>query len=319
MTTAELITSLESCDRRGFFGQSWQRHRMSAMDMLHEAIKGGLVESERQDYGEKSGEITLDLATNRGLDLPKKGTNIYDSVLHHACLADILVTAIRKPADPPWLLAPKINDYWQSSAFISPDGSHLRRIVCVSHWSEERLKSELRSWFTLGECSMYGLPMQMVIAVVGQMSHGFRSSHWTKGVLHPKNHTLRFQTRQHQPHRGKNYYSHGPSRQFNERWIPIKREDHAEFTRDKWLEQMLADDCMKDLLFVVDIPAPSESEAGRIKELAIRKLERLHSFYDIPEKKLSGCESLLSSCPFLSCCWSDPECLPEDLDFDGLA
>ena len=65
MTTAELITSLESCDRRGFWGQSWRKHRISAMDMLHDAVKGGLVESERQDWGEFAGEQMFDLATNK--------------------------------------------------------------------------------------------------------------------------------------------------------------------------------------------------------------------------------------------------------------
>jgi len=315
MTTAELLTSLEYCERRGFWSKSWRRHRINPMELLHESVKAGLSESQRQDYGERAGEESMNLATYRGIELPKMGTNHYDSVLHHGCLADILVTAIRKPNDPPWQPTPKVNDFWDSSSFISPDGNYLRRILCVSHWSQDRLRSELRSWFTIGECSMYGRPMQMVVAVVGQMVNGFRNSHWTKGLLHPTNHTLRFQPKMHQPHR-KGQYSHGPTQKFNERWMPVRREEHAEISREKWLQQMLSDDCLRDLLFVVDVKCPDNPET--IKDLAKRKLEILNSFYDLPDKQMSLCENLITPCPFRVCCWSDPETNPERGGFDDI-
>ncbi len=304
--TAQLLTNFEYCTRRGFFSQFWQRHKLDSTSMLHEAVKMALTEAQRPDFGEYAGEMVMELAAHRGLDLPDTPAYIYDAVLNHAALADILVTAIRKPQEAAWSPPPTQMGPWNPSALLSPDNNKLRRILCVSNWSEERKRSEVRSWFCLGEVCRFEIPMELVVAIVGPMKEGKRRSHWTQGLLHPANKKLRFQRKEKRPNGVTTRPRVGG---FGENWQQVYREDHAEISREKWIQAMLDDDVLRSDLFVVDIPVPNESVVRKIKALAQRKLEKIRATSYIPQKQLTGCD-WPSPCPFRFCCWSDPEKVP---------
>jgi len=282
---------------------------MDSILMLYEAIRIGLTEETRQDWGELTGEKVLQLAADRGIETRYALHDPYQAVINTACLADILATALRKPDVEPWIVPdPTLTPHWVSSAFLDPTASHLRRLVIVSHWSEERKLSEVRSWYSLGEVCQFALPMQMVVAVIGQVRDGRRHSPWCKGLLNPNFHAkIRFQKRQ-----GRN------TQGFKDTWEVAWREDHGEIDREKWLQAMLEDDVLREHLFIVDIPVPRETGVKVVREMAARKLTVLRSLRGVPEKQLTGCEGPISPCPFRWCCWDDPERAPDRRGYDNL-
>ena len=181
---------------------------------------------------------------------------------------------------------------------MSPDGSHLRRVALVSHWNDERHYSECRSWYSIGEVCHYNLPMQLIVVVIGQERCGKRSSPWTTGFLHPMNRALRFRKK-----------IRSTLESFNDKWEKVYREDHAEITRETWLNAMLKDDVMPEVCFKLDIPVPDEAQRWRIIDIANKKLERLAEIKGIPEPNLSSCDWPVP-CEFRRLCHKVPEGRP---------
>ena len=274
MNTASLLTAYEPCHRKGYWARDWERQKLDAAEMLQRAIASGVMEADRQDFGEVAGEEIMWLAESRGLET--KSHQVYDSAIHHACLADILTTAIRKPSEAPWTRPDPLGGGWVSGAFLDPSGSYLRRIVLATSWSDERHYSEIRSWHSLGEIAQYGLPMQQVVLILGVQRDGKRHSPWTKGLLHPQNRKLRFRKA-----------GGGP---FKETWERIWREDHGEIDRMDWLQGMLDDDILRDVCFKVEIPIPGATELERLRDMAQRKLDRLAGMAKLPDPQLSTCD-----------------------------
>ncbi len=145
---------------------------------------------------------------------------------------------------------------------------------------------------------MYNLPMQLIWLVIGQQRDGLRNSPWTSGFLHPMNRELRFRKR------SKGTRLEGNV--FNDRWEKVRREDHAEISRETWLESMLRDDVLNEVCFREDVPIPPEIHLTRVRDMAKRKLDRLHALKEKPEANLSGCEWPVP-CPFRKLCWVYPE------------
>jgi hypothetical protein len=236
----------------------------------------------------------MDLAVDPGMEIPSS-RYLHESVIHHAALADMLTSAVRRPKSKPWLLpAPTtLGDApWASSAFLDPSGTKLRRFVLATSWSDSRHYQETRSWYSLGEMAAYRLPMTMVVLVIGQHRDGRRSSPWTRGFLHPQNHKLRFRKK-----------SRSSFEVFSDKWEHVWREDRGEISTHQWLQAMLEDDILRDVSFTVDIPELSRPSQDRISTIANRKLERLAKTKKLPEPSLSVCDRPL--CPFRGCCWSE--------------
>lgn len=306
MNSAEILTAFETCKRKAFWVRQWDKHRISATEMVRRGVTAAMTVPEAEDFGDYAGEEVVDLAVNRGLDALAKDVNIHASVMNHAAIADIVSGFIRKPKTKPWLtLAPGKN--WASSALMDPDGGLLRRFIPVSNWNPERMQHELRSFFTLGEVCMMRRPMQMVVAVLGQLSFGRRHSAWSKAFLHPQHSEIRFKPRARSRVDG-----------FKETWLKVFREEHDEIPRDKWIAAMFEDDVVRDILFVVNVPLPGELEAQRIRDLIAFKLDSASRLDRLPEKQLSVCDGPLSPCQFRQCCWGDPESAPTPGIFDAI-
>src|SRR5262245_53033097 len=94
VSSAELLSAFESCNRRGYWSQSWVRHRQLPMEMFHAAVRQALLET-APDPGENAGELMMTLAAERGLDV-SDSINLYRCARNHAAAADIIVTAIRQ-------------------------------------------------------------------------------------------------------------------------------------------------------------------------------------------------------------------------------
>lgn len=298
MNSADILTSLELCERKAHWAQRWERHRLLPNEMVRMGVLAGLTVTDRDDYGEYAGEEVVTLAAERGMDIDRNKYNIHRAVMNHAGIADIVTTAIRKKGAPAWQVLTK-GSTWNSSALVDPDGKYLRRFLPVGNWNAERQEHEIRSWYGLGEVCMAKMPMQMVIAQLGSMVGGRRHGHWTKALLHPQHSSLRFKLR-----------SRAKVDGFRETWIPVFREEHDDIERERWLEAMHADDVLREVLFVVEIPLPGELEAERIRDMGKRKLDAAAKVTKLPEKQLSTCDGPLAPCPFRGCCWGEPETVP---------
>lgn len=306
MTSADILTAYELCARRGFWSSRWEKHKLSSTEMVRKAVSAALLTTEHPDVGQCAGDELVTLASERGLDA--EHTNLYRSVMNHAAIADVIATAIRQGQNSNWILSRDKNRSWSSSAFMDSGGSTLRRFIPVSTWNPERQEHETRSWYGIGEVAMLNMPMQLVVANLGPMSGGRRHSPWAKALLHPQHSSLRFKKR-----------SRGTIDGFKETWIPIFREEHDEIGREKWLEAMIADDVLQELLFVVRIPVPGDLEAGRIRDMAKRKLDVMRRTTELPDKQLSTCDGPLAPCPYRGCCWAEPETVPTDQSFDAVS
>lgn len=302
--TAELLAAFESCSRKAHWLLKWAKHRLTPSDALRYAVLAGLTETENQDYGELAGSEFMTLAHERGLDVIDS-INLYRSACNHAAIADIVTTAARKSSDPPWMVLESTPE-WAPSCFIDSTGTYLRRFLPVSSWNDERAAHEARSWFSIGEQSYFKMPMQLVVAVIGQMSGGRRRGHWSRALLHPQQKSVRFKRRRRATIEG-----------FKETFIEVFREDHGDIERETWIQGMLDDDVLQESLFVVTIPTPGELEIAAICDLAKRKLDRIEmERLFLPDRQLSTCDSPLSPCAFRCCCWSSPESRPDDGGFD---
>jgi hypothetical protein len=301
MDTASLLSAYETCSRAGFFRRSWERSRMSSVDMLYSGIRAGLT-SPREDFGEAAGEEVMSLGADRGLATNEY--NVYDLVVSTAAIADLVTTAIRKPTEPPWSLPePQTLGGWPWTPSCFLVGQKLRRIALVSHWTDERHHAEARSWRTLGEICVYELPLEQVVVVLGQSRNGRRYGAWSKCFQHPQNKQIRFRKR------SKGFRL--PGNAFKDTWIDCWRVDHAEITNQTWLQAMLTDDVLPEVLFRVDVEVPPALQLKRIREMAKRKMDRLAKLTELPEANLSTCFWPVQ-CPFVSCCHNIPEREPSE-------
>lgn len=279
MDSPYLLHHFEHCDREGYWARDWEKLKPDDTEMLHRALYAGLT-TPREDFGQAAGEECYSLGSVCGLETDK--WNVHEQVVHLSCLSEILTVASRKAVEPPWLVPKPIQlregPTWTSGAYLDPSGKHLRRIVLASSWNDDRHFSECRAWNSLGEVCAYNLPMQLVVAVIGQNRSGKRYSYWSRGLRHPANKKLRF--------RKKNDVATG----FKDTWREAWREDFDEISTKDWLQAMLEDDVLKDVFFKIDIPVPEKIAQQRIVDLAARKLERLDKLRELPDQNLSTCD-----------------------------
>lgn len=279
MDSAALLTAFERCRVAAYFARDWRRFKLDDIEFLQSSLRAGFT-TERRDHGQAAGEHCYELGANPGIVSTQM--DVHSQVVHLSALSDILATAIRRDGEKPWSLpspteiAPGVT--WRSSAFLSPDGTHLRRVVLASSWSDDRHYAESRSWFSLGEVCVYGLPMQQVVAVIGQSRNGKRHSWWTHGLQHPMNRKLRFRKR------------NQLDTPFKETWKEVWREDDSDVSTKQWLQSMLDDDVLRDCSFKIDIPVPERMAQQEIVDLAVRKLEAVEKFSAKPAKNLSTCD-----------------------------
>lgn len=292
MHTDRLLTQTEICERAGYWALDWERAKIAFQELLEAGVKAGLT-STRADYGEEAGEAVIALASER--ELFTKELNVYDLCIHNASLADILSHAIRTAQERPWGFPEPASlpngVEWQGSSFLSPDGSKLRRVVLVSHWDQDRHYSFCRSWETIGNIAVYGLPMQLAICILGQARQGKRYGYFSRGHRHPVNRGLRFRKRT------------DSTSKFKSSWEQIFREDYDQISTHDWLSAMHADGVLADSCFSVTVDVPEEKTRKHILDLASSKLDKLLSMKTVPDEQFTSC-SWPVRCPYISPCHS---------------
>lgn len=302
MISAPLLTDLESCQRRGYFSRDWLPRRLHPTEITRRAIYAALCD-EREDVGERAGEEVMTLCADVGLDI--KHHNLHDIGLHHAAIADLVATWARGavgfdmgcPQDK--MVG---NHTWQSSCLLDAHRQRLVRIVLVDHFSDERLLSESRSWYSLGEVAVYDAPMDVHVVSLGASRGGKRHSAWSKGLLHPRNRALRFK-----PHANKTVG-------FKDTWIPIYREEHDRISRETWLEAMEQDGMVRELTTVVHVERLSAERRKETLEVIERKADALSKIGRLPDPSYSQCD-WPSPCGFRSVCFAPMAVTPAELGF----
>ncbi len=292
MNSPQILTAYEPCNRKGIWSRDWERAKIDLHELLLEGIKEGLT-SDRQDFNEAAGERIMEISARR--EIVSDQHDLYNQVIHYASISDIVSSAIRKPPDAPWGVLEPVSlpngVEWQGSAFLSPDGAKLRRVVLATNWSDDRHYSEARSWFSLGEVCAYGLPMQEAVIILGASRNGKRHGYWSKGLRHPVNKKLRFRKRT------------DTATGFKSSWKEVWREDYDEISTKEWLEAMYADGVLQDICFSVEIPVPEKIARQRIVDLAARRLDEIYQTKELPPQQLSTCDWPVV-CPFRSPCHS---------------
>jgi hypothetical protein len=229
----------------------------------------------------------MTLAAERGLDI--EGSGVYPIALHTASLADLVTTLLRcgdLRARPEDKTVGSVN--WVSSAYLGASGVRLHRVLLVSRWSSDRAKAERYSWHTLGEQSVYELPMTIHVVVLGQRRDGKYHGSFSKGWLHPHGRMLRIRKRS------------GES--FSGRWTIAWREEQDTISRDKWSETMEADGVMEDSMFEIECEPPSQKMSSEIRLLAENKLRQIQEYKRVPDMNPSSC-FWPTPCQFVGCCW----------------
>jgi len=284
LNSAETLLNLDRCARLGFWGQSWEAPAIHPNEVLRRAVDAGLL-TEESDPGQLAGDTVMTLASERTLDV--EGSQ-YQCALHHAALADIIVTALRgngeRWARPTDLVTKGLT--WVSSAFLAPSGVRLRRVLLADRWSNERFQSEVHSWKGLGEVAAYGMPLTMTVVLIGQRRDGRHHTPFSKGWAHPRSRTLRIRKR---------------AGEFKENWHEVWRET-SDFNRDHWLDQMRQDYVLNDVLFEKEISVPDQAVLSKVAHLAEKKLRALQQTQETPDPNPSVCFWPVP-CQFRKCCW----------------
>lgn len=288
MNSADLLQRDDRCQRSAHYSLNWDSPRLTPNEVLRRAVDEGLVSFE-DDPGDLAGSRVMELFSMRQIET--KQCQLYDLGLHFATLADILVTVLRKkmtyerPEDG--VIG---NHAWTSGAWLDGDGTRLRVLRIVDRMTEERLASEKHSWSVIGEHAAYGMPVTMTVVVIGQQRDGKHLSPWARGYLHTVGtQNLRFRKRD-----GSGLAGAG--------WKSVYREEADHLSRDKWIDSMQADGVMQDVMFDVDIPLLPKEALAKIKNLAEKKLNRIHSVKETPELSPSQCD-WPTPCGYRLACW----------------
>lgn len=288
METSSFLMADDRCRRSAFWSQDWERNLVAPTSALYQGIEAGLSYDEGdEDPGQVAGDTVFTLASERGLDTPQ--ADQLGQAQHMGALADILTFFLRK--GEPWVKPEAVEvgeTSWEAGVWLDATATRLRRLVLVDNWSENRARSEKHSWRTIGEACVYDMPVVETVLVVGQNRDGRRHSPWSKAWLHPVNQDLRMRKRD--------------GEKFSGKWRPVWRED-VDYNRETWIETMVDDGVVTDVVFEVEIPPPSGITRVKVLDLMQRKLAEIRGLKATPDPCPSVCD-WPSPCQFVGACWN---------------
>ena len=279
--TPLLLDSSDRCARLPYLLRRWRYPAIRPTEALYEAIETGLT-AESDVPWEVAEQALYDLATTRGLD--SNQTDVLAEAEHLSSLASF-ITYILRPGGP-WKRPEPIplpnGTPWHPGAFLSPSESHLRRVVLCSRWDAYRMVEEEHDWRTL-EGSIYGVPIDLVVIVLGQERDGRRHGPLSRAYRHPVSKTLRFKKRD--------------GEDFGSTWERVWRErDKA--TREEWLDALADDGVLPDVVQIHSVPVSGRDWCN----IALKKLERIMEAKEPPEESSSMCFDRVRPCAFRACC-----------------
>lgn len=284
MASPQLLSSDDLCHRLAFLEQRWQPPAIRPVEALHDAVEAGLQDTSDADPAEVASEHFMEAATVRGLD--SNQADILAQAENLAGLAHFITWILRtgKAWKRPEPITLPNGTPWNPAAFLDPTETRLRRIVLCNRWDAYRQVEEEHSWRTL-EAAIYGVPMDLIVIVLGQDRDGRRHGPLSKGWTHPVSKTLRFRKRD--------------GGGFDASWQPVFREQEK-FTREQWLDALAEDGLLAECVLIHQV---QNSGLGiDVPHLAEAKLSRIAQTRTPLEPQLSRCFDRFRPCPFRSCC-----------------
>lgn len=277
--TTEDFDNLDTCERKFNWSRKYLFPRISVMAAMYQALDAGLVSGDP----ERGRDSLMALAANPGLGI--SGYNVYEIAVHHAALVEILTTYLLGKGEP-WTSAHpvKLGDHeYQPQSYLMPDG-RLRRVILCAWFDDARKLKESHSWRTCGDIVATNRPMLINAVAIGNTRSGMRHSPWTRGFLHPTNHTLRIQR-----------IEQREGKDFSSTWRKVWRE-RTDFSVKDWLTVMQQDNAFEGNVnsFMVSPERRDETEAEMIEMM--RAMER-------PSERMrrAGCFGI-TPCGFAEIC-----------------
>lgn len=284
MDSPTLLSEDDRCRRAAHYSLKWEPPAIRPTEALYRAIEYGLQDDSGDDPGDAASEHLMELATSRGLDSNQE--DILGEAEHLGGIAAFVTWLLRTGAAwkrPEAIKLPN-GTLWTPGAFLSADEGHLRRVVLCGRWDAYRLVEEEHDWRTL-ESAIYGVPMDLIVVVLGQERNGRRHGPLCKGWTHPVSKTLRFRKRD--------------GSEFDGAWNAIFREQ-SDFSREDWLEAMTEDQVLPEAIKIHQVGVLFERIS--YPDAAQKKLDAAIQEKSAPDPQFSRCFDRFRPCQFRSCC-----------------
>lgn len=300
--SAELLDTFDRCERRFAFEQKYSPRTIDPIGILYAAVESAMCSDEPEQAAK---DETMRLAASREIVLTE--INKFHTVRHIGFLAGIIgmalheVYGVMKPVENS-----TTEDFVWESGLLSDQNGKLHRIELVSHWDDDRLRACAHSWRVIGELAALQSPITLTAVVVGPNRGGRRHSDWTKGLMHPVNHQLRFAPR------------NAKKTGFNDSWEKVWREHKSEISTSKWLESMKRDGVLDSLILSREVRYDSKDHrmiAAR-QEMALLAVAMEGSYEKAPMRRSSCDETGRGACPFQNVCYAPTSVTPAE--FPGL-
>lgn len=288
--SAALYDTWDRCPRRLALERTHEPRSVSSTALLYAGIEGGIV---ADDPG--AGAIDACRSITARYDVRSGDLAPMSAVRHIGWMAEVIALTLRRKLGVAQRLprVPFVSHEWQSGLFEFRSGLH--RIVLCSYLDDDSLRGFAHAWGTVGELAALERDVTLTAVVVGAQRGGRRHSHWAKCWQHPvQKSALRFSRRK-----------GGKAEGFTDRWREVWRE-LTDISAATWLDKMVADDVLGDLIVSRRIPYRDEDARmvqARADMLAI--LPQMESAsVDDPMRRSSCDEVGKPSCPFQPVCWS---------------
>lgn len=289
--SARMLDDFDKCERRFAFLQKYEPKLISPLGMLYAALEAAVVDPDPEQAAQ---DACMRLASTRELQV--EHLNAFLTIRHTGFLAGIIAVALRERLGI--LKRCDIAPNWESALFETATGIR-HRIELVSHFDDDRLRAAAHSWRVVGELAALQTPLTLTAVVIGPQRGGRRHSEWSKGLLHPQHHGLRF-VRRNQKNVG-----------FNDSWEKVWREHRSEISTAKWLEEMKQDGVVENLILSREIAYKDDNRM----EQARRDMEffavAMEGSYERAPMRRSSCDDW-GGCPFAHVCWNPTEASPAD-------
>jgi hypothetical protein len=292
--SASQFDIFDRCSRRLGLEKTHEPRSISPLGLLYAGIEGGILTGRPLDAIRA---ITAEKDVTCG-DLAAMST-----VRHVGFMAEVISLALRrKLGQMTRLLDTRFGKHqWRSNLFETAKGE-LHRIVLVSYLDDDALRSFAHGWGTVGELTALGRDLTLTAVVIGASRGGRRHSHWTKCFQHPvQKSCLRFGRRK-----------GGKAEGFTNAWREVWREA-TDIPANVWLDKMIADDVLGDLIQSRRIPYRTEDHRiVTAKSDMLKILPQMEKASpDDPMRRHSCDDPIRGRCPWAFACWSP---IPVEID-----
>lgn len=189
---------------------------------------------------------------------------------------------------------------WQFSGWQDQSGT-LHRWITVDKWDQDRAISEAHSWQVAGDVAVGGCPMTLHIIEIGQMRNGRRESPWSRTYKHPVI-ANRYQ------------FKKKSGRELGGEWTKLYFADSPDSDAKVWVDLMVRDGVIEELIKHCDIKQPSKENSNRtlvdIRQMAQKAQE-------ISGSDLATIPMYRTACDGIVTCVHQLACYTDNFSFTG--